>query len=313
MYWKFLLLLFMAFSAVIAAAQPEEDELPQLCPSGTDAPAQDAPKVLTTFTVLADMARNVACDRAVVESLTRVGAEIHGYEPSPGDLVRAQNADLVLYNGLNLEVWFEQFMEAVRDVPRVELSEGIEPLLIAEGAYKDLPNPHAWMSPLRAVQYVENIRDALIATDPENEDAYTENAAAYIAHLEAIDKVLRDSLAQLPEEQRVLVTCEGAFTYLTTDYGLDELYMWAINSDQQGTPRQVARLTDSVRARNVPAVFCETTVNNNSMMVVAQSTGAAFGGALYVDSLSEPDGVVPTYLDLLRYDVQLIVDGLLGR
>jgi manganese transport system substrate-binding protein len=310
---KILLLLLTALMAATTVAQANETELPALCPNGTEAPAEDAPKVLTTFTVLADMARNVACDRARVESLTRVGAEIHGYEPTPSDLVRAQEADLVLYNGLNLEVWFEQFMGAVSDVPSVQLSDGTDPLLIAEGAYRDLPNPHAWMSPLRAILYVENIRDALIEIDPDNADAYTENAAAYIAHLEAIDTVLRETVAKLPEEQRVLVTCEGAFTYLANDYGLQELYMWAINTDQQGTPRQVARLTDSVRSTGVPAVFCETTVSSDAMLVVAESTGARFGGSLYVDSLSEPDGDVPTYLDLLRYDVNLIVDGLLGE
>lgn len=302
-----LLLCGVAFGA---AAQ---DTLPALCPSGTGPPAAGAPVVLTTFTVLADMASNVTCDQAMVESLTRAGAEIHHYEPTPSDLVRAQAADLVLYNGLNLELWFEQFMGAVRDVPSVNLSDGIEIVPIADGAYRDLPNPHAWMSPRAAMIYVANIRDALMALDPDSADAYRANADAYLAHLAAVDSYLRDSLAQLPEAQRWLITCEGAFSYLARDYDLNEGYLWAVNADQQGTPRQVARLIDTVKANDVPAIFCESTINNDPQIVVAGDTGARFGGALYVDSLSEADGPVPTYLDLLRYDATLIVNGLLGK
>jgi manganese transport system substrate-binding protein len=294
-----------------ATAIPEE-ELPQLCPESVEL-SPDTQIVLTTFTVLADMASNIACGHLNVESLTRPGAEIHHYEPTPSDLIRAQEANLVLYNGLNLELWFEQFMEAVQDVPSVILTEGIEPVLIAEGSYKDLPNPHAWMSPMNALIYVENIRDAFIELDPENEAAYLANAEAYSAHIRNIDAFMRESLAELPEEQRVLVTCEGAFSYLTRDYGLQEFYMWAINADQQGSPRQIARLIDNVETNNVPALFCETTVSSEAMEVVAESTGARFAGSLFVDSLSEADGLAPTYLDLLAYDATTIVNGLLGR
>jgi ABC-type Zn uptake system ZnuABC Zn-binding protein ZnuA len=308
-------MLIFGWGGQIFAQETPTPDLPTLCPSVSESamPAPDAKKVLTTFTVIADMARNVACDKLQVESLTRVGSEIHGYEPTPSDLKKAQEADLVLYNGLNLELWFEQFMGAVSDVPSVVLTDGIEPLLIAEGAYKDLPNPHAWMSPQMALVYVDNIRKAFIELDPANESAYNANAEAYSAHIQDIDGFLRENLAQIPDAQRYLVSCEGAFTYLAKDYDMQELYMWAINADQQGTPRQVAKLVDAVKQNQVPAVFCETTVNNDPMMTVAESTGARFGGALFVDSLSEADGPVPTYLDLLRYDITIIVSGLLGE
>jgi ABC-type Zn uptake system ZnuABC Zn-binding protein ZnuA len=310
-----ILMLIFGWGGQIFAQETPTPDLPTLCPSVSESamPAPDAKKVLTTFTVIADMARNVACDKLQVESLTRVGSEIHGYEPTPSDLKKAQEADLVLYNGLNLELWFEQFMGAVSDVPSVVLTDGIEPLLIAEGAYKDLPNPHAWMSPQMALVYVDNIRKAFIELDPANESAYNANAEAYSAHIQDIDGFLRENLAQIPDAQRYLVSCEGAFTYLAKDYDMQELYMWAINADQQGTPRQVAKLVDAVKQNQVPAVFCETTVNNDPMMTVAESTGARFGGALFVDSLSEADGPVPTYLDLLRYDITIIVSGLLGE
>ncbi len=132
----------------------------------TGAAAQDRPKVVTTFTVLADMARNVAGDAAEVVSVTKPGAEIHGYQPTPQDIVRALDADLVLWNGLNLELWFEQFLSNLRDVPSATLTEGIDPIPIAEGAYEGQSNPHAWMGVENAMVYVDNIADALSRIDP---------------------------------------------------------------------------------------------------------------------------------------------------
>lgn len=270
-------------------------------------------KVLTTFTVLADMARNVAGDKLDVESITRVGSEIHSYEPTPSDLKKAQDADLLLVNGLNLERWFEQFLGNVKNVPAVTLSQGITPIPIAEGPYANLPNPHAWMSPKTAQVYVENIRRAFVELDPDNAETYNANAAAYQKQLTAIAEQLETALVQVPENQRVLVTCEGAFSYLAKDYGLQEVYLWPINADQQSTPQQVKTVIDQVKARNVPTVFCESTVNPEGQKVVAQATGAKYGGNLYVDSLSQADGPVPTYLDLLTYDIEAIAKGLQTR
>ncbi|MDJ1175063.1 metal ABC transporter substrate-binding protein [Roseofilum capinflatum] len=268
-------------------------------------------KVLTTFTVLADIAQNIAGDKLTVESITRIGAEIHGYEPTPSDLTQAQEADLILYNGMNLERWFEQFLGNLEDVPSVLLTEGIEPIPIAEGPYTDKPNPHAWMSPQNALIYVENIRQAFVTLDPDNAETYNTNAAAYSEKLKAIDQRLREAIEKVPENQRYLVTCEGAFSYLARDYGMNEIYIWPINSEQQFTPKQVSGVIDRVKSKQIPAIFCETTVNDKGQKQVAQTTGARFGGNLYVDSLSTADGPVPTFLELLEYDVQLITEGLL--
>ncbi|NES98682.1 MAG: metal ABC transporter substrate-binding protein, partial [Desertifilum sp. SIO1I2] len=251
-------------------------------------------------------------DKLIVESITRIGAEIHGYEPTPSDLTKAQNADLILYNGLNLERWFEKFLGNVKDVPSVVLTEGVEPMPIAEGPYTDKPNPHAWMSPKNALIYVENIRKAFVELDPENAETYNANARAYSERLRAIDQQLRTDLEQVPANQRVLVSCEGAFSYLTRDYGMKEIYMWPINAEQQFTPRQVQSVIEKVKTNDVPTIFCETTVSDEGQKQVAQTTGARFGGNLYVDSLSTQDGPVPTYLDLLEYDVRTIANGLLA-
>lgn len=274
------------------------------------AAARDKPlHVVTTFTVIRDIAQNVAGDKAVVESITKPGAEIHDYQPTPGDIVKAQSADLVLWNGLNLERWFEKFFQNVEDVPSVVVSEGVEPMGIGEGAYKGMPNPHAWMSPSNALLYVENIRKALVAHDPANAEAYNRNAAAYSERIKAIDKPLRERLAAIPQAQRWLVTSEGAFSYLARDYGLRELYLWPINADQQGTPQQVRRVIDEVRKNGVPVVFSESTVSDKPARQVAKETGARYGGVLYVDSLSEKGGPVPTYLDLLETTVATIAKG----
>jgi manganese/iron transport system substrate-binding protein len=251
----------------------------------------------------------VAGDAAIVESITKPGAEIHDYDPTPLDVVKAQDADLVLWNGLGLERWFEKFFQGVEDVPSVVVTDGIQPVSITEGPYTDKPNPHSWMSPANAVIYVENIRKALVALDPANAATYDRNAAAYTAELKALDAPIRDALEKIPADQRMLVSCEGAFSYLARDYGLKEGYLWAVNADEEGTPQQIRKVIDTVRRDHVPVVFCESTVNDKAMRQVAQETGARFGGTLYVDSLTTEDGPAPTYLAMLRYNAKLIQDG----
>jgi manganese transport system substrate-binding protein len=269
------------------------------------------PVVLTTFTVLEDIAQQVAGEHLRVESITKVGAEIHGYEPTPGDLRRAAEADLILDNGLNLEAWFAQFVESL-DVPHVVVSEGVEAMSIADGEAEGLPNPHAWMSALNVQRYVDNMITAFSELDPEHADEYAANGAAYQAELQAVHDELLAELAGLPPNERALVTCEGAFSYLARDAGLTEQYLWAVNAEQQATPKQIAHTIEFVDEQGVPAVFCESTVSDEAMQQVVEATDAAFGGTLYVDSLSGPDGPVPSYLELLRHDVELIASGLTG-
>lgn len=269
-------------------------------------------KVVTTFTVLADIAANVAGEAADVVSVTKPGAEIHGYEPTPQDIVRASDADLIFRNGLNLELWFEQFLSNLGDIPSVTLSDGIEPIPIASGSYQGKANPHAWMGLDNALIYIDNILSALAAHDPANAAVFAANAAAYKERLRATLEPLRERIAELPEDKRWLVTCEGAFSYLARDFGMKELYLWPMNADQVGTPKQVRSVIDGVRENGIPAVFCESTVNKAPAEQIARETGAAFGGVLYVDSLSGPDGPVPSYLDLLRVTATTIAEGLTG-
>lgn len=276
----------------------------------TSSNAAEKFKVVTTFTVIADMAKNVAGDAAEVTSITKPGAEIHEYQPTPGDIKRAQGAQLIMANGLNLERWFERFYQHLEGVPEVIVSAGITPIGIGEGPYNGKPNPHAWMSPDNALIYVDNIRDALVKYDPANAETYRQNAAAYKQKISAAIAPLRQQIAGIPENKRWMVTSEGAFSYLARDLGMKELYLWPVNSDQQGTPQQVRKVIDQVRKQGIPAVFSESTVSDKPARQVARETGAHYGGVLYVDSLSQAKGPVPTYLDLLSVTTETLVKGL---
>ena len=267
-------------------------------------------KVATTFTIIADMARNVAGDAATVESITKPGAEIHNYQPTAGDLIRTADADLVLANGLNLESWFQQFIDQLGDVPLAVVSEGVEPMPISGGDYDGKPNPHAWMALDSALIYVDNIAAAMAQADPANAAIYRANADDYKARITESIAPLRDAALVLPDDRRWLVTSEGAFSYLARDFGLRELYLWPINADAQGTPQQVRHVIDVMRENEIGVVFSESTVSDRPARRVASEVGATYGGVLYVDSLSEPDGPVPTYLDLLQVTSETIVNGL---
>ncbi|MBM5806170.1 MAG: metal ABC transporter substrate-binding protein [Cyanobacteria bacterium M_surface_10_m2_179] len=279
-------------------------------PSAPRPSGAQRPVVLTTFTVLADMARQVAGDRLEVRSITRLGAEVHGYEPTPSDLEAAQGASLIVANGLGLERWAQRFVASAGAVPTVTLSAGMTPLLIEADAAAGQPNPHAWMSPQRAQHYVDRLAQAFSRLDPAGAATYSRNGSRYKQQLAALDQELRRSLAAVPAGQRLLVSCEGAFSYLAHDYGLDEAYLWPVNAESQITPRRMAGLIDTVKRRKVPVVFCESTVSDEAQREVARASGARFGGTFYVDSLSGPSGPAPSLLALLRHNVHLILQGL---
>lgn len=285
---------------------------------GTNSPAIETTRpnkkvILTTFTVLADMVRNVAGEQAIVESITKTGAEIHGYEPTPSDLERGQRANLILDNGLNLERWAARFYNNLPQVPHVTLSQGLQSVNIAADAYQGQPNPHAWMSPQNALIYVENVRKALVELDSANASAYNANAAAYSEQIRAIDQKLRQAISAIPPKKRYIVSCEGAFSYLARDYGLREVYLWPVNAEQQATPRRVEQVIQTVRTHQIPAVFCESTVSNEPQLQVSKETGAKFAGVFYVDSLSASEGPASTYLKLLEYNVNTLINGLQGN
>jgi manganese transport system substrate-binding protein len=283
---------------------------PAATPGATNTANKDRKVVLATFTVLADMARNVAGDKAIIESITKPGAEIHGYQVTPSDLERGQKANLIFENGLNLERWADRFYNSLPKVPHITLSDGFQPVNITDDAYKGKPNPHAWMSPQNALIYVENIRKALGKLDPVNISTYDTNAKSYSEQIRSIDLKLKKAISAIPPEKRYIVSCEGAFSYIARDYGLKEVYLWAVNAEQQSTPKQVEKVINTVKANKIPAIFCESTVSDKAQRQVAKESGAKFAGVFYVDSLSPADGPASTYLKLLEYNVDTLIKGL---
>ena len=302
---KRLKLLFLAFSAlfITSCSFPANN-------SKRINSEEQKPFVVTTFTILADIAKNVAGEKLIIQSITKPGAEIHSYQFTPSDVIKASKAQLIIENGLGLELWFKKFTASAVNVPTITLSDGIKPLAIEEDKYKGKPNPHAWMSPKKAMLYVDKLVETFIEIDPLNESTYRSNGNDYKKELINLDQELRVTLSKIPLKKRVLVSCEGAFTYLANDYGMEEAYLWPVNAESQVTPRRMANLIKTIKEKEVPTIFCESTVSSEAQKQVAIESGASFGGNFYVDSLSTNDGPAPTYLKLLRHNVQLIVDGL---
>ena len=272
--------------------------------------SDERPIILTTFTILKDIASNIAGDRLVVKSITKPGAEIHSYQFTPSDIVKSKGAKLIIENGLGLEAWISKFTSSAGNIPKVKLTDGLTPFMIEDDLYAGKPNPHAWMSPNKAKHYVDKIVDAFIEIDPNGEDEYIENASSYKAKLSFLDQELRDSLSLIPKERRFLVTCEGAFTYLARDYGMQEGYLWPVNAESQVTPRRMVNLIEKIKENDIPTIFCESTVSAEAQKEVAKASNSVFGGTFYVDSLSDSDGPASTFLDLQRYNVQLLIKGL---
>lgn len=269
------------------------------------------PLVLTTLTVTADFARQIGGRHVRVESLTGPGVDVHGYEPSPEDLRRAHDADLIVEHGLGIDAWLLDLLAGV-ETPRTVVTRDIDPMTIATRGDETVTDPHAWMSPANATRYVDVLERDLAALVPEHADAIARNAEAYRKTLGELNDTVASTFSTLPERQRILVTCEGAFGYLAREAGLEVRYLWPINSEQQVSPAGLAAVIDAVDERDVPAVFCESTVSADLQRRVADATQADYGGTLYVDSLSEPDGPVPTYEMLIRHDLAVISAGLGG-
>ena len=265
--------------------------------------------ILASFTVLADIIENVAKDEFVVKSITKPGVEVHGYQPTPSDLIKASKAFVFIDNGFGFELWAEKFVSNLK-IKRVTISNRLEPIFISEDFYKGKPNPHAWISPKRGMIYVDIIVDSLRELKPSKAESFKKNGQIYKNKIAKIDKDFSLFINNLEKNNRYLVTCEGAFSYLTNDYGLKEAYLWPVNAESQITPKRMARTISLVKNKNIPSVFCESTVSNESQMVVASETGAKFGGDLFVDSLSQDNKSANTYLKMLQHNLTLIKKGL---
>ena len=261
--------------------------------------------LLVSFTVLEDIVKNIVGEEFNVKSITKPGMEVHGYQTTPSDLIKGSRAEVFIDNGFGFELWAEKFVSNLK-VKRITMANNLKPLFIGEDAYKGKPNPHAWISPKRGIIYVDTISRALSELKPQSKTVFKKNAEIYKNKLLEIDEDFSLFLNTLKKNQKYLVSCEGAFTYLTNDYGLKEAYLWPVNAESQITPKRMAKVISLVKTNDIPAVFCESTVSSESQLAVARETGAKFGGNFFVDSLSEKNGPASTYIDLLNHNLNLI-------
>lgn len=306
------LLASLAIAALALGACADDDA------RGREA-ADGAPvRVVATFSILADIATAIGGDDVDVHSIVPLGVDPHEYSPLPKDVQKTTEADVVLWNGLNMEVggaWFEALIDVANkdmDSDRVvEVSAGVEPMYLAseDGSTSEI-NPHAFLDPQVGMIYATNIRDGLIAADPAAEPTFRANAEQYLAELKEIDALYRERIAEIPADHRVLVTSEHAFQYMTERYGMTSGYIWEIDTDEQGTPTQMNTLISLVRTSGVPALFVESNVDQRPMQTISSETGVPIYGTVFSDELGSPDSDGGTYLAMLRHNITQIHAGL---
>ncbi|MGF3054961.1 metal ABC transporter solute-binding protein, Zn/Mn family [Microbacterium sp. YY-01] len=281
----------------------------------------DALQVVTTFSILEDIVNEVGAEYVDVHSIVPLGTDPHEYQPLPNDVKATAEADLIVWNGLNMELgdgWLESLLEttghALVDDHVVEASLGVEPLYLSDlDGTDDEMNPHAFLDPNVGIIYTENIRDGLIQADPENADAYTNNADAYINELSAIDREYAAAIERIAPHHRTFVTSENAFQYMNERYGLTGLYIWAIDTGDLGSPSQIAHLVETLKQQPVPALFIESNVDTRPMQTVSQETGIPIFGEVFSDELGAADTEGASYLRMLRSNLRQIEQGLGGE
>lgn len=303
-----LLLTTMAMLALVSA-----------CSQGEGSPKeQDGKlKIVTTYSIVYDMIKNVGGDHVDVHSLAPIGSDPHNYDPLPNDLVLTTDADVIFYNGLNLEegnAWFNELIEtagkSVGDDNVVRVSEGVEPMLLSSEEHKNEEDPHAWLDVRNGIKYVENIREALKKNDPDNADDYQINATKYIAELETLHEEILGMMHAIPEEKRILVTSEGAFKYFSAAYDFQAAYIWEINSHDEGTPEQLKSIIRIINDGGVPSLFLESSVDPRSMEMVSRETGVPIQGKVFTDSLGKDGSEGDTYIKMIKWNAEMIATGL---
>ncbi|WP_262173581.1 metal ABC transporter solute-binding protein, Zn/Mn family [Saccharococcus sp. Marseille-Q5394] len=287
------------------------------CGGKKEGAEEDKIQIVATFSILTDIVNEVGGDRVAVHSMVPIGTDPHEYEPLPEDIKKAADADAIFYNGLNLEGgktgWFSKLIASVgKDENDVyELMAGVEPKYITTADGKDEEiNPHAFLDPIVGIQMVENARDALSEIDPVHKDSYEKNADALLKELHEIDELYKTKISEIPEQHRILVTSERAYQYMTDRYGLQEAFLWDIDTEEIGTPRQIKNLVDFIKEHDVPALFVETNVDRRPMETVSKETGVDIASELYSDELGKPGTDGGSYVKFLRYNIEKIHGGL---
>lgn len=271
--------------------------------------------VVATNSIIADMVREVGADKVNVKSLVPVGTDPHEYEPLPEDIKQASEAEIVFYNGLNLETgngWFDKLMETADKKENEDyfaVSKEVEPIHLTGNTKQE--DPHAWLNISNGILYVKEIQNVLSEKDPENKDSYQKNADAYIKQLEELDTKAKEAFADIPNEKKLLVTSEGAFKYFSKAYDLTAGYIWEINTESQGTPEQMKQVVEKVRGSKVPSLFVETSVDKRSMERLAKEVDLPIYSELYTDSLAKEGEPGDSYYKMMKWNLEKIHEGLM--
>lgn len=267
-------------------------------------------KVVATFSILADLARNVGGDRIAVSTLVGPNADVHVYTPAPADVKKIAAAKLVIVNGLGLEGWLDRLTGASGGkTTLVVASKGIAPLKSGSGQHLDT-DPHAWQSVANAKIYVGNIRDALIGVDPQGADVYRLNAARYLAALDRLDRKVRDAVASIPPDRRRVISTHNAFAYFAAAYGIAFIAPQGVSTATEPSARDVAAIIMQIRKEKIPAIFIENISDPRLIERIAAETGARVGGTLYSDSLTGENGPAPTYIDMVNHNIKALTSAL---
>ena len=268
--------------------------------------AQDRLNIVASFSILGDFAENVGGERVSVTTLVGPDGDVHVYTPAPADAKKILDARLVIINGLGLEGWLPRLVQSAGSkATAVTASQGVAPRKLGSDA-----DPHAWQSVANAKIYVANIRDALVAADPAGAATYRANAERYLAKFDALDREVRDAIAQIPEARRKVISTHDAFGYFAAAYGIEFIAPQGVSTESEVSARDIAGIITRIRAGRIPAVFLENISDPRLIRRISAETGARIGGTLYSDSLTGEKGDAPTYIDMVRHNIRALTSAL---
>ena len=275
--------------------------------------AQDRLKTVATFSILADLVKNVGGDRVDVQALVGPNGDAHVYQPAPGDAKTLADAKVVFANGLGFEGWIARLIKASGTrAPMIVTTKGVKPRKADDDHGHGDADPHAWQSVANAKIYVANIRDALVAADPAGKTAYEANAAAYLSKLDALDAEVKAAVEKIPADRRKIITTHDAFGYFGAAYGIAFIAPLGVSTEAEVSARDVAKIITQIRKQKLPAVFLENITDDRLLQRIGAESGARIGGTLYSDALTDEKGAAPTYIDMVRHNVRQLADALMS-
>ena len=304
---RFLVLLLLAFVGLAACSSQK---------SSTDSSSSKL-NVVATNSIIADITKNIAGDKINLHSIVPVGQDPHEYEPLPEDVKKTSKADLIFYNGINLETggnaWFTKLVENAQKKENKDyyaVSEGVDVIYLEGQNEKGKEDPHAWLNLENGIIYAQNIAKRLIEKDPDNKATYEKNLKAYVEKLTALDKEAKEKFINIPEEKKMIVTSEGCFKYFSKAYNVPSAYIWEINTEEEGTPDQIKSLVEKLRKTKVPSLFVESSVDDRPMKTVSKDTNIPIYAKIFTDSIAEKGEEGDSYYSMMKYNLDKISEGL---